>query len=151
MPIRATKQYSDRGSIKDIQNGEEILPPTDYELRLKNLYQHGIETRNQALLDSLGFITMDGPANNPVSVFRLRERINAMGVKLADKIAQIKAELDEYFALPKSSLSYEILKSEGGQKHARDTILASTEIVKVASNGHIGKEEWYRSFRREQQ
>jgi hypothetical protein len=145
MPIRAVKQHSDRGSIKDIQQGEEKLPPTDYELRLKNLYQHGVETRNQVLLDSLGFIPLEGAYNDPVSVYRLRERVNAISNKLAGKLAQTKSELESCF-MPHFSM--ENAKNELKQLRATTIILGKEDFVKSASRNRANVV--LRSFRREE-
>jgi hypothetical protein len=91
MPTRPTRQYSERGSLKDIkaQNEEAqafpyevnsiTLEPTPLELRLQKLYDFSKKNNDQNLLAASGFITTDYIADKnamPLSVYRLRKTID---------------------------------------------------------------------------
>jgi len=79
MPVRKVKQFSERGSIKDlahaIENGDN-LEPTPFELRIKKICEFTELNKDKPLLDAMGFIT--GPhtfdkKSFPVAAYRLRE------------------------------------------------------------------------------
>lgn len=141
MPIRRIKQQSDRGSIKDIQNGEdEKFPPTAQELRLKGLYELGLSTRDEALLSSLGFIAVTSAPTNPVSWYRHKELVEKLASNLGAQLEQTKQELSAYFDFIYPD---EVQLNEIRQKESLSTILQKDEeIVKTASADSL------RSFRR---
>lgn len=149
MPIRRVQQQSDRGSIQNLQNkNEEEFPPTDYELRVKELYEHALVTRNQALVDSLGLIPLNGSANDPVSIFRHREYVKSLSAELADKIQQAAKEIESCLHVDESSLPQEIKWSRYKQSHSLAAITEDIDIVKVASADGQTYTRPKRSFRR---
>lgn len=132
MSIRRVQQQSDRGSIKDLQNGDdEKFPPTPYELRMRNLYEHGLATRDQALIESLGFIAVNAAPKDPVSLYRHREYVKQLETQLGDKLEQAKQELAGCFV----SGSYDDSPEMQKQLSSRNAILMSEEqLIKVASS-----------------
>jgi len=149
MPIRRVQQQSDRGSIKDIQNGDdEKFPPTPYEMRLKGLYEHALVTRDQALLDSLGLVAINGAPKDPISIFRHREYVNSLSAKLADKIEKTKEELVDCFTSDYSNAPQEMKWSRYKQQRAAEVILGDQDMVKVADVDGGSHTRVLRSFRR---
>ena len=147
MAIRAVKQRSDRGSIKNLQNGDdEYYPPTAIELRLKELYEYATVTRNEELQNSLGLIPISGATNDPISIFRHREYVDSLSAKMADKIEETKKILEGCFDSG-YTLNYQMRLSETKQNHHQSIILKSAAITKLAS--YNGKYQVFvRSFRR---
>lgn len=150
MPIRRVKQYSDRGSIKDLHNGDDDnYPPTDLELRLKQLYEHAVATRDQNLSDSLGFITMNSQSLDPVSVYRHREYVESLKTKLITnedmtQIVDAMPYVNSALACPPLSLPH-IRKAQVNSTYAIHRV---EEFVKTAdANGNITHRS-LRSFRR---
>jgi hypothetical protein len=134
MPI---KNYSDRGSLKDLAKKQEEVedPPTPFELRLQKLHALAEVSKNQQLADSLGFIVMQGSGDKssyPITLFRHREYINSLNAKLGDQIEKAKLELEEYFQ-PLARQPMEILNAQYRQGLSRQTILEPDELVKTAS------------------
>ena len=143
MPYRRVQQQSDRGSIQNLQNRQEDdLPPTDYELRLKELYEHAMVTRNQALVDSLGLIPLNGAANDPVSIFRHREYVKSLSDKLATQIQETAKEIEGCLAIDETSLPREVQNSRYKQANSLAAISDTDGLVKTAST------TLRRSFRR---
>jgi hypothetical protein len=149
MPIRSVKPRSDRGNIKDIQNGDESnLPPTSFELRIKELYEKASANKDESLIESLGLITINGSPTDPVSVFKHREYVNSLSKKLANKIERARGELDIYF-----ESSYDIKEmriSNYKQANSRNVILSGAgDIIKRAwSKAWKAVPLFSRSFRR---
>lgn len=147
MPIRSvTKKYSDRGSLKDLVSikTDDLDPPTTFELRLKKMYEYE-EIRNNtvyrsntvcgAISSAIGFIVMKGSDKReeyPVTLYRHREYINNLSSSLKDKIAKTRKELEKCFN-PTIDLPREIKLSQFKQKNAREIILNSENIIKVAN------------------
>lgn len=140
---RAIKQFTDRGSIKDIQDRannslEENpeLPPTPDELRIKGLYEQAMVTRDQALLDSLGLIVMTGPAKDPVALYRHREYVRSLKEKYAAEVEQSKQELTQCLMQSENEDSYtanqELRRTVYKQAMALAVVLDDS-IVKTAS------------------
>ncbi len=149
MPIRRVQQQSDRGSIRDLAKGDdEKYPPTPYELRLKGLYEHAMVTRDQALLDSLGLIAINGAANDPVSIFRHKEYVNSLSEKLAEQIKQTSQEIEKCFTVDESSFSQELKWSRYKQARAQNLITQGEDMVKVAHADGTTSVKPLRSFRR---
>ena len=149
MPIRQVKQQSDRGSIKDIQNGDdEKYPPTPYELRMRGLYEHALVSKNQVLLNSLGLIAINGTPKDPISIFRHREYVSSLSNQLAEKIEQTKEELAGCFAADYSNAPQEMKWSRYKQQRACEVILGSQDMVKVADADGDSHIRVLRSFRR---
>lgn len=143
MPYRRVQQQSDRGSIRNLANGDdEKLPPTEFELRLKELYEHAMVTRNQALVDSLGLIPLNGTANDPVSIFRHREYVKSLSDKLAAQIQETAKEIEGCLAIDETSLPREVMNSRYKQANSLAAISDTKELVKTASTSPR------RSFRR---
>lgn len=146
MPIRRVQQQSDRGSISDLANGDdEKYPPTPLELRLKGLYEHALVTRDEALINSLGLIPLNGEANNPVSIYRHREYVNGLSTELAEQINQTAKEIECCFAEDKSTFSFELKMSQYKQAQCLSVISEPEELVKTASDDGVPPR---RSFRR---
>ena len=146
MPIRRVQQQSDRGSIKDLANGDdEKLPPTEEELRLKALYEHGLATRDDALVASLGLIAINGAPKDPIAIYRHKEYIDSLKEKLAEQIKQTADELAPCFAAPDdrdNSVVFELSRIRWKQKESLSIISDDGPIVKSASTSPR------RSFRR---
>jgi hypothetical protein len=137
MPFRRVQQQSDRGSIKDLANGDdEKLPPTEEELRLKKLYEHGLATRDEALLASLGLIAINGAPKDPIAIFRHKEYIESLKGKLAEQIKQTSDELAPCFAVPDdraNRTTFELARIKWKQEGSLNTILDDGSLVKNAS------------------
>lgn len=132
MPYRTVPPQSDRGSIKDLANGDdEKLPPTEEELRLKSLYEHGLATRDEALLASLGLIAINGAPKDPIAIFRHKEYIDSLKTKLAEQIQQAADELAPCFAAPDAPPPTELGYMKARQEDARRKIQPA-EWVKTA-------------------
>ena len=136
---RRVKQYTDRGSIKDIQQRvndsleeDPELPPTPDELRIKGLYEQAMVTRDQALLDSLGLIVMTGPAKDPVALYRHREYVRGLKEKYAAEVEQSKEELSQCLLQSETGTPTEIRQNIYKQAMALATVLDDS-IVKTAS------------------
>ena len=127
---RRVKQYTDRGSIKDIQQRvndsleeDPELPPTPDEAMV---------TRDQALLDSLGLIVMTGPAKDPVALYRHREYVRGLKEKYAAEVEQSKEELSQCLLQSETGTPTEIRQNIYKQAMALATVLDDS-IVKTAS------------------
>lgn len=136
MPFRRVPQQSDRGSIQDLANGDdEKFPPTEEELRLKKLYEHGLATRDDALLASLGLIAINGAPKDPIAIFRHKEYIESLKGKLAEQIKQTADELAPCFAVPDdrdNSATFELARIKWKQQNSLSAI-SDEELVKNAS------------------
>lgn len=150
MPIRRVKQYSDRGSIKNLHNGDDDnYPPTDLELRLKQLYEHAVATRDQNLSDSLGFITMNSHSIDPISVYRHREYVESLKARLTTnedmkQIVDAMPYVDPSLAVHPHSLPH----IRNVQANSAYAIHRVEEFVKTAdADGNITHRS-LRSFRR---
>ena len=152
MPVRSTKKFSERGSIKDLEtrHTENISdnPPTPLELRLKVLYEIAEQSKNEALMESTGFIVMNNPGDKsafPVTLFRHREKLNAICAKHQDSIKEFIKELFPIFT-ESYSKSSEMEKTKYKKANSLYAILDEPGIIKTAS-GYGG---FRRSFRRMQ-
>lgn len=146
MPYRRVQQQSDRGSIRDLANGDDDkFPPTPHELHLKGLYEHAMVTRDEALLNSLGLIPLNGDAKNPVSIYRHREYVNSLSTALAEQIQQTAKEIEGCFAVDESTFSHEVRRSQYKQAQALTIISEPEALVKTASDDGVPPR---RSFRR---
>jgi NADPH-dependent 7-cyano-7-deazaguanine reductase QueF-like protein len=149
MPIRSVKPLSDRGTLKQVLNGESYEPPTAEELRLKQLYEHSQATHDEKLQEALGFIVMPQAGDKsafPITVYRHREYINSLSKKIADKIEKTRQELAACFS---SEVKAPIHMRMAQLKRATttQTILSQGElIIKVASANVSVKPK--RSFKR---
>ena len=149
MPYRTVRSRSDRGSIKDIQQavkedlGDPNLPPTSAELRIKSLYEHALVTRDQALIDSLGLIVMDGSPKDPVAMMRHKEYVREIGTKLGVAMVQEAKEGIDMLIEAELQGPSEMRIAAYKQAEARNTILAEDGLIKNASTGVI---KHHRSF-----
>lgn len=150
MPIRRVQQQSDRGSIKDIQNGDDDkYPPTSQELRLRDLHAHALVTRDEALLNSLGLIAINGAPKGPISIYRHREYIKSLSEKLASQIEQTAKEIEGCLEMDESSIPQEMKWSRYKQAHSQQIITQENDFVKVANaDGTTSTRNIRRSFRR---
>ncbi len=153
MPYRTVKPYSDRGSLKDIkerqESGDDKLPATNFELRVKELYEHAMVRKDEALIESLGLVAINGSPTDPVSIFRHREYVNSLSAKLAGQIEESKLELDACFvdSTPTmNSVPEEMKLTDYKQLRSRCAILEPESITKVASADYDPTAR--RSFRR---
>jgi hypothetical protein len=154
MPYRTVQPRSDRGSIKDIQQavkedlGDPNLPPTPAELRIKALYEHALVTRDQALIDSLGLIVMDGSPKDPVAMLRHKEYVREISAKLGREIVQeAKEGIDILIEADLQQGPSEMRIAAYKQAEARNTILQEDgEIVKNAATGSVRINTNNRSF-----
>jgi hypothetical protein len=154
MPTKKVSPKSDRGNIKNIQQLANNLlgitpnlPATKFELRLKALYESAEQQKNQDIIDSLGFIIMAGPINNPVSILRHREYINSLKSKFGIESEEVNnlISFENIFSIWSDSLekSYKYK-----QLKALNTILdGSCNFVKSAYYNDTVKIS-FRSFRR---
>jgi hypothetical protein len=142
MPIRAVPPRSERGSIKDIQKTvsdhleeDPNMPATPQELRIKSLYEHALVLRDQALIDSLGLIVMDGSAKDPVSIMRHRQYVQELSAKLGTQVAETKQDIEILVEEAKEK-PYEMRVAAYKQAEARNLILSQDgAIIKNASDG----------------
>jgi hypothetical protein len=149
MPIRRVQQQSDRGSIRNLANGDdEKFPPTSLELRLKGLYEYAMVTRDQALVNSLGLIPLNGAPNDPVSIYRHREYVNSLSAELAEKIKHTAQEIEGCLAVNESDLPQEMKWTRYKQARAQSIITQESDLVKVAAVDGSIKRKSVRSFRR---
>lgn len=149
MPIRPVKTYSDRGSIKDVLNGDSYEPPTAEELKLKQLFEHAQATHDESLKEALGFIVMPGVGDRssfPITLYRHREYIKSLSKKQASKIEKTKQELEECFKSMFPS-SPRVRIAQFKQEITKQAILSNGElIIKVAGANVSVKPK--RSFKR---
>lgn len=105
MSIKRVKQRSDRGSIKDLVNSQEVSiptprPATPAELRLKKLYEHAQNNKNHQMIAALGFITTDyiGDKNAlPLSVYRIKQTVDKIKAQSNGKIDQLAQQFATFF------------------------------------------------------
>lgn len=145
MPYKVVPSRSDRGSIKDIQKKvtdylEENpdMPPTSQELRIKALYERAVVLRDQALIDSLGLIVMNGAVNDPVSVMRHREYVKGIADKCGLNLEKTKLELEILVAeSPYKSLEMRVASYK--QKNATNIILAENGLFLKNASDESGR------------
>jgi hypothetical protein len=105
MSIRAVKQYSDRGSIKDLAaNAKDPYVPEEApkasELRMKKLLEYA--QQDKKMQSALGIITIDYIADKnalPLSVYRLRKIVDDIKSKSSEPIDQFGQELSKIFGI----------------------------------------------------
>ena len=141
---RRVKQYTDRGSIKDIQDRlnnsleEDLeLPPTPEELQIQATYELAMVTRDQALIDSLGLIVMTGSTKDPVSLYRHREYVNSLKAKFATQVEESKEELSQCLAQSEKDTPYSVNMEARRTAYKQAMALAAVlddSIVKTASS-----------------
>ena|SRR5271157_3305365 len=151
MPYRTIPQRSDRGSIKDIQDkkNESLeenpnMPATPAELRIKSLYEHALVTRDQALIDSLGLIVMDGHPKDPVALLRHKEYVRGLQTKLGVEVQEAKEGIDMLIEADLQGPS-EMRIAAYKQAEARNAILQEDgQIIKQASGSSARKSSFWR-------
>ncbi len=133
MPIRTVKSYSDRGNIKQlVQRHENEVPFTNFELRIKKLYDCAVKNKNLCLLSSLGFITTDYINDKtalPLSIYRLRQITNNIIEQSKDKIFIMKQDLDNCF-MANNQYCLAVKKAENRQRES---------LIKVANVNYSSK------------
>jgi len=142
MPTRAIPPRSDRGSIKNIQKAvtdsldeDPNMPATPQELRIKALYENALVLRNQALIDSLGLIVMEGSAKDPVSVMRHRQYVQELTTKFGGQVEDTRQTLEVLVEETKNQ-PQEIIRSTYKRTGSLNAILAENQpLVKNASSG----------------
>jgi hypothetical protein len=100
MPIRAVKQYTDRGKIKDLVKSSEIdaeplFQPSSTELRMKKLFEYAQLHKDKELQSSLGIITTDYISDKnalPLSIYRIRQIVDDIKSKSSEKINQLSQQ-----------------------------------------------------------
>lgn len=102
MPIRKAKQYSDRGSIKDlaiaIENGDN-LEPTSFELRIQKLINFADTHNDNQLSAAMGFITTNYISDKdalPLSVYRIRQIVSNIKEKNPASIEELSDKISGY-------------------------------------------------------
>lgn len=101
----AIKTYSDRGSIKDIHSkDEDNSPADDFELNIKNGYEYALATKDDALIQSLGLVAIDGSAKDPIFLLKHREYVNKLIEKNAIGIEETRKELETCFNMKPTSI-----------------------------------------------
>lgn len=106
MPIRAVKQRSERGKIKDL-TGEPEVSPTPFELRAKKLFEYAQKHQNKELMAQTGFITTDYIADKnalPLSVYRIRRIVDDIKSKSPGSIERLSQEFLDCIAPIESTL-----------------------------------------------
>lgn len=117
MPIRKTKQHSERGSIKDlVANVKEPQvpdePPTSSEIRLKKLFEYAQMHKDQKMQLALGFITTDYIHDKdalPLSAYRIKQIVDDIKAKSPGKIERLQTQFEDCFAPPLSDEAMEYL------------------------------------------
>lgn len=145
MPIRSAKTYSDRGSLKDVVNGDSYEPPTEEELRLGKLYEYSEAVGDQQLKDSLGFIVMSNPGDRstfPITIYQHREYVNTLSKKMVDQIQKTRQELESCFNVDKPNMQGRMAMIK--QELTKLAISPNGPIHKFASADVLPK----RSFRK---
>lgn len=107
MPIRAVKQYSDRGKIKNLARAEDCYQPEEApipsELRMKRLVDFAESTKDKKLQSAMGFITTDYIADKnaiPLTAYRIRQVV-------ADIKSRSSGQIDELSQEFQSCISFE--------------------------------------------
>jgi len=107
MAIRTVKQYTDRGSIKDLttkvadEQSKLECPDLPSIVRLKKLYEYAQLNKDNNLQSSLGFITTDYIADKnalPLSIYRIRRIVDDIKSKTPGKIEQLQEQFSHCFA-----------------------------------------------------
>jgi hypothetical protein len=136
MPSRVAKQYSDRGSIKDIKEANEDgsnQPPTSQELRMKALYEAATAVRDDKMIESLGFVVMNGRYNDPVAILRHREYVEAIKARVNQQVAETQRQVSPLFNEP-DYVEAEMRFIRAKQR--RSTNAVQRVLVKTASATH---------------
>ena len=153
MPYLTVKPRSDRGSLQDLkeklESGDDGSPATHFELRVKELYENAMIRKDDALIESLGLIAINGSPTDPVSIFRHREYVNSLAEKLAGQVEESKAELEACFAASTPtmlSVPSEMKLTEYRQIRSLVAILEPDSFTKLASTDSAPSNR--RSFKR---
>jgi hypothetical protein len=104
MPLRAVKQRSERGSLKDLATKQSVSleQETNYQLttsevRLQKLYE--CASRDPKMQCALGVITTDYISDKnalPLSVYRLRKIVNDIKSRSGGHISQLEAQFSGF-------------------------------------------------------
>lgn len=105
MSIRVVKQYSDRGSLKDLvtKTKEPATSELKYlpsELRMKQLYEYAQLNKDSKLQAATGFITTDYISDKnalPLSIYRLRKIVDDIRSKSGGKIDELALQFSGCF------------------------------------------------------
>jgi hypothetical protein len=101
MPLRAVKQQTDRGSLKNLVHPQEAAvglyqdPPTQTELRFKKLCEYAQGAKDRKMQQALGIITTDYISDKnalPLSVYRLRQIVADIKSRSAGQIEQLEKQ-----------------------------------------------------------
>lgn len=102
MPIRAVKQYSDRGKLKNLEKVENpysltaLATPAPSEVRFKKLYDFAKANKDNNLQAALGIITTDYIEDKnalPLSIYRLRQIVADIKSKSSGAIDEFAVQL----------------------------------------------------------
>lgn len=122
MAIRTVKQYTDRGSIKNLVKSNEISEPEDIplpsELRMKQLYEFAQLNKDKNMQSALGLITTDYISDKnaiPLSVYRIRQIVEDIKSTSGDKINNLAAQFLGYMSDELSPDAIEYLNKKGTQ------------------------------------
>lgn len=138
MSIRSVKSYSERGSIKDIQNNsvEANTPATPFELRLKLLYENAFDNKNAQLINSLGLIVMDGNYRDPGVLLKHREYVksltlNSKNVKDEMLYSKYKKSKSLDAILDSGSLSIKVVGQNVSVSSIKRSFKRANEVYKL--------------------
>lgn len=104
MTLKKAKQFSDRGSIKDLARSDESLKMESEfipaELRIKKLYEYAVLNKDKNLESNLGFITTEYISDKnamPLSIYSIRKIVDDIKAVSGSKIDKFSEELSAYF------------------------------------------------------
>lgn len=113
MSIKISKQYSGRGSIKDLKDKAEIkyskkeCLDTSVMLRMQKLYEYAENNKDKKLQISMGFITTDSLADKnaiSLSICSLRQIVNDIKSRAGSQIEHLQNQFSKYFSYPEPTL-----------------------------------------------
>jgi len=131
MSIRAVKQHSDRGSLKDLvtkakESATSELKYLPSELRIKQLYEYAQLNKDSKLQSATGFITTDYISDKnalPLSIYRLRKIVDDIRSKSGGKIDELAQQFSSCFEEKLSEALYKeyvkqkaMVKTASGRK-----------------------------------
>lgn len=103
MSFKKARQYSDRGSIKNLSQKQEVgSPPRAFELRLKKLFEFAQDNKDHNLQAALGFITTDYIHDKnalPLIVYRIRQTVADIKNKSPGKIEKLQLQFEKCFGI----------------------------------------------------
>lgn len=147
MHIRSVASRSDRGSLADIQAGEEFLPPTQEELDIKIKAETALANHDNDALTDMGIIVMNGSYTDPVSLLRHKQYIQLLVEKNGSEINALTMQLSSCFQNEDTKVHNG--KTSLKQIISSQTIIAENEgIIRLAHQEAGQPKKQIRSFSR---